>query len=130
MTTQNALPPEEQTHTLRVIEGGNAQLCLLSLGCLSILEWRAPTVVFWVGREERNAAQLRLIITAYEIIEPPYNVSMKAIFETDRGMLRLGSRFNEEKGFVFTNYNTRSRKGWVQVPKYYLPQILEHLKRK
>jgi len=121
-------------YSLRVVDGGNAQHCLLSLGCQTVLGCESPPVTFWVGREERKAREEResidlyLIITGYEIIEPPYKVSMKAIFETDLGVYRSGQEERGEREFIFTIYNTSSRKGWVQVPKRYLPKILEHLK--
>jgi len=125
MATQN-VEPDVQTHTLRIIEGGNAQHCLLSLGCLTIIECKVPTVIFFVGREGGNSTDLSLIIRAYEIISPPYNVSMKGVFKTDRHVFHPAARGDRE--FIITNYNTSSRKGWIQIPKYYLPQILERLK--
>lgn len=124
MATQN-IESSTQTNTLRILEGGNAQHCLLSLGCLTIIECEAPTVTFFVGREERCSVDLSLIIRAYEIISPPYNVSMKAVFKTDRHVLHPIARVDRE--FIITNYNTSSRKGWIQIPEFYLPKILEHL---
>ncbi len=116
-----------QTHTLGVFEGSNAQRCLLSLGCLTVLECEPPPVVFWFGREGGPSIDVSLVITAYEMVSPPYNVTMKGMFRKDLVLLYTRSHRRPESEFIFSNYNTSTRKGSVIVPVRYVDEIRKYL---
>jgi hypothetical protein len=131
MTTQQA----EKTHTLRVINGGNAHGCFLSQQCLTLMEYDGPVVTFFIGSEE-NSVTLNLVITAIEIIRAPNNVSMKGFLKKEGNdflsvfLENPISKKRQEREFIFSNYNFGSRKGWVQIPEYYVERITDLLKKR
>lgn len=116
MTTQ-----ESGTHTVAVINGPGSELIILSLHCL-VRNEKPPLVSFDVA----GSGTLQLVVTGVCIIEgvEGASITLTAAFPKDaRRFCPARQKEREAREFVFSHYNHHTRRGFLQIPAFYLDEM-------
>lgn len=120
MTTQ-----ESNTHTVAVTNGPGSERIIFSLQSL-LLNVKPYAVSFdfeWVNWIHKTT---QLVVTGVSIIEgiEGASIAMTAAYPEDaRRFCPARQNEREMREFVFTNYNHHSRRGYVQIPDFYLEEM-------